>query len=224
MDRKVAHLFHGQLHTGALYNVTHDPEGLLSSLPALGTVLLCGADDALGGQSPARKAGSLALSGAVSLAVGHVWDKDFPINKNLWTSSYALAAAGWSLLSLSALYWLYDVKQIQQRSRIARAATSPANIFGANALVAYAVSIAGHTIARSIHVQNEGHSISLRTYGYRKIFARCRSTPLRSLAFAAAYAALCFMPNLFLWRRKIFCQDLAWCSGRPAGCRSRASS
>ena len=207
LDRKVAHLFHGQLHTGALYNVTHDPEGLLSSLPALGTVLL-GCCAALtmrsGGQSPACKAGSLALSGAVSLMVGHVWDKDFPINKNLWTSSYALAAAGWSLLSLSALYWLYDVKQIQRRSRVARAATLPANIFGANALVAYAVSIAGHTLARSIHVQNQGHSISLRTYGYRRIFARCRSTPLRSLAFAAAYAALCFMPNLFLWRRKIF--------------------
>jgi predicted acyltransferase len=207
VDRKVAHLFHGQLHTGALYNATHDPEGLLSSLPALGTVLLgcCAALTMRSrGQSPARKARSLAISGVISLATGHVWDKDFPINKNLWTSSYALVAAGWSLLSLSALYWLYDVKQIQRLSRVAGAVMLPANIFGANALVAYAVSTAGQKIARYVQVQNEGHSISLRTYGYRKIFARGRSTPLRSLAFAAAYAALCFIPNLFLWRRKIF--------------------
>jgi predicted acyltransferase len=207
LDRKVAHLFHGELHTGALYNVTHDPEGLLSSLPAVSTVLLgaCAALTMRSAQlSPGRKAVTLALAGATSLVAGHACDRDLPINKNLWTSSYALAAAGWSLLALSALYWLYDVKQVSRKSRLVEAATLPVNIFGANALVAYAVSIAGHKVARYIHVEHGGHSISLRTHVYRKTFARSQSTPLRSLGFAAAYAALCFLPNLFLWRRKIF--------------------
>jgi predicted acyltransferase len=64
LDRKVAHLFHGELHTGALYNVTHDPEGLLSSLPAVSTVLLgaCAALTMRSAQlSPGRKAVTVRL-------------------------------------------------------------------------------------------------------------------------------------------------------------------
>ncbi len=207
LDRKVAHLFHGQLHTGALYNVTHDPEGLLSSAPALATVLIgaCAAlimrDRAL---TPARKTTILAAAGVTSLAAGHLWHRAFPINKNLWTSSYVLSSAGWSLLSLATLYFAYDAHKVQQKSRIARVLTRPANIFGANALLAYALSIAVHKVARFIHVRHEDHTLSVRTFAYRKTFARKASTPLRSLAFAAAYAGIIFLPTLFLWRRKIF--------------------
>ena len=206
LDRKVAHVFHGELHTGALFNVTHDPEGLLSSAPALATLLL-GACAALLMRSPRytpeTKRTLLALAGVSSLTAGHAWHRSLPINKNLWTSSYVLASAGWSLLALSTLYWLYDLKRIQQTSRVANMLSRPANIFGANALVAYAASVAMHKITRFIHLQHEGHSISLRTYAYRKTYARGRSTPLRSLAFAVTYAAVCFLPNLLLWRKKI---------------------
>ncbi len=207
LDRKIAHLFHGELHTGALFNVTHDPEGLLSSVPALATLLL-GACAALVMRSPRyapeTKRTMLAVAGASSLAAGHVWNRSLPINKNLWTSSYVLVSGGWSLLALATLYWVYDLRRVQETSRIANWLSRPANIFGANALVVYAVSVAMHKITRFIHLHHEGHSISLRTYAYRKTYARGRSTPLRSLAFAATYAALCFLPNLFLWRKKIF--------------------
>ena len=204
LDRKVAHLFHGHLHNGALYNVTHDPEGLLSSVPALATVLI-GSCAALfmrsSDVSPARKATSFALSGAASLAVGQAWDRSFPVNKNLWTSSYVLVSAGWSLLTLAALYTLFDLRR---PSRLLTAVARPANIFGANALVAYAISVAGHKITRSMQIWDGEHRVSARTYVYRKAFARKHSTPLRSLAFAATCAALCFLPNLILWRKRVF--------------------
>ena len=207
LDRKVAYLLHGELHTGALFNVTHDPEGLLSSVPALATVLL-GAVAALTMRSQQysreRRALTLAGAGAGLIVAGHAWHRSFPINKNLWTSSYVLTSGGWSLLALASLYWLFDVRQIERSVPAVTALAKPARIFGANALVAYAVSIAGHKLLRTVHVQHEGHSVSLRTLAYRTTVGRGESSPLRSALFAVTYAAVCFLPNLFLWRRKIF--------------------
>ncbi len=202
LDRHIAHLFHGHLHNGALYNVTHDPEGLLSSVPALATVLL-GAVTALTLRNPAapHKTRTLALAGAASLATGTLWHRIFPLNKNLWTSSYTLVSAGWSLLTLAALYAAYDTRK---PARPLTALAKPAKILGANAIVAYALSVVGHKLTRAIQVPHEGHRLSLRTYAYRTIFARKHSTPLRSFAFAATCVALCFLPNLLLHRRKVF--------------------
>ena len=206
LDRRIANLFHGHLHSGALWNVTHDPEGLLSSVPALVTVL-SGALAALHMRNQRytarRKVRDFALAGMASVAAGHVWNRTFPINKNLWTSSYVLVSTGWSLLALAALYWIYDVQQAIENP-VVRALTKPLQIFGANALPVYVISLLGHKTARTIHLQQHGHSVSLRTAAYRKMFAPQRSTRLRSLAFAVTYAALCFVPNLLLWRRKIF--------------------
>ena len=202
LDRRIAHLFHGHLHNGALYNVTHDPEGLLSSVPALATVLL-GAATALTLRNPAvqHKTRTLTLAGAASLTTGHLWHRAFPINKNLWTSSYTLVSAGWSLLTLATLHRLYDSGR---STRTLTALAEPAKIFGSNAIVAYVLSVVGHKLSRAILIPHEGHKLSLRTYAYRTVFARKRSTQLRSLAFAATCVALCFLPNLFLYRRKIF--------------------
>ncbi len=201
LDRKIAHLFHGHLHNGALYNVTHDPEGLLSSAAALATVLF-GAATAFTLRDPAatHKTRTLTLAGAGSLAAGHVWSRSFPINKNLWTSSYALVSAGWSLLTLATLHNLYDT---EKPSRALTALAQPAKILGSNAIVAYALSVVGHKLTRAVQIPHAGHKLSLRTYAYRTVFARRHSTPLRSLAFAATCVVLCFLPNLFLYRRRI---------------------
>jgi predicted acyltransferase len=214
IDRGIAHLLHGQLHTGALYYVTHDPEGLLSSAPALATVLI-GSVAALvirhRDLTPIQKRNRLAAAGLTSLTAGHLWSRKFPINKNLWTSSYVLASAGWSLLALAVLYTVYDLnaRPASNRTRSSLLPTRyslslPFQIFGANALPVYILSILSHKLARTLHLHHDGHRVSYRTFAYRKLFAPARSTPLRSLAFAGACAALCFLPNLVLWRRRIF--------------------
>ncbi len=100
-----------RLIPGELYYGYGDNEGILSTLPAVCTTVL----GALAGQwlrtnrSGSRKAAGLALAGLVSLAVGYVWGLAFPIIKILWTSSYVLFAAGWTLLLLALFYWIIDV-------------------------------------------------------------------------------------------------------------------
>jgi len=98
---------------GRLYLGIHDPEGLMSTIPAVSTGLL----GILAGQllknsplSPGAKAGRLAVAGVISLALALLWNTVFPINKNLWTSSFVLNVGGISLLLLAAFYYIIDVR------------------------------------------------------------------------------------------------------------------
>lgn len=100
---------------GKLNKGIHDPEGILATLPAIGNALL-GILAGLWLRRPAvevsgdRKAGVLALAGLVSLAAGAVWNVSFPINKQLWTSSFVLWTCGWAGLLLGFFYWTVDVR------------------------------------------------------------------------------------------------------------------
>lgn len=94
----------------------HDPEGLFSTIPSIANVLfgvMAGHWLRRAGRSGTAKAGGLALSGLVSLALGYLWSVDFPFNKNLWTSSFVLWTTGWSLLLLSLFYLVIDVWQVR---------------------------------------------------------------------------------------------------------------
>ncbi len=105
----------------------HDPEGLLSTLPALATALLGVRAGAWLRQGRER---TLLVAGLVSLALGAGWSLLMPINKNLWTSSYVLWTAGWALLALLLAHRLVD-----------RAGWPPlGRAFGVNAIAAYAGS------------------------------------------------------------------------------------
>jgi predicted acyltransferase len=103
-------LLPGKLHKGI-----HDPEGLLAILPAIGNALM-GIQAGLWlrrsstESSGDQKAAGLILVGLVLLAGGYIWDLVFPINKNLWTSSFVLWTCGWSSLLLGAFYWFIDVR------------------------------------------------------------------------------------------------------------------
>jgi predicted acyltransferase len=99
---------------GTLYLGVHDPEGLVSTIPAIATALMgIFAGRLLQDETllipGARKALFLAVAGAACLIIGRVWGFTFPINKNLWTSSFTLFAGGWSLLLLSLFYLIIDV-------------------------------------------------------------------------------------------------------------------
>ncbi len=103
-------LLPGKLHKGI-----HDPEGLLAVLPAIGNALLGilaglwlrrSAEEASGD----RTAAGLALAGLALLAAGGLWSLVFPLNKNLWTSSFVLWTCGWGSLLLAFFYWTIDVR------------------------------------------------------------------------------------------------------------------
>lgn len=112
-----------------------DNEGLLSTLPAVSTTLL----GALAGHwlrsrhSPNRKALGLALAGLASLLLAWLWSFNFPIIKNLWTSTFVLCAGGWSLLLLALFYWIIDARGIARWSFFF-------SVIGVNAITIYLVT------------------------------------------------------------------------------------
>jgi hypothetical protein len=114
---------------------TWDPEGLLSSLPALGTTLFGYLAGSLfrAGLAASEIIRRLLISGVVMTAAGLAWDTVFPINKSLWTSSYVLFTAGLASLFLAGFYWVADVKGYRSGLR-------PFVIYGVNAIVVFVAS------------------------------------------------------------------------------------
>jgi predicted acyltransferase len=114
MEGSLAGYIDRMLLPGVLYNKVHDPEGILSTLPAIATALmgsitgnlLLRPDQAV---SRMRKFYILLAAGVVAMLVGWLWGQLFPINKNLWTSSFVLFAGGLSLLFLALFYLVIDV-------------------------------------------------------------------------------------------------------------------
>ncbi|MCA9108853.1 MAG: DUF5009 domain-containing protein [Planctomycetaceae bacterium] len=102
---------------GKLYKEVRDPEGLFATIPAIGTALM-GAltgqflkDENRGGYF---KTAVMVVVGLICLALAQLWNRDFPINKNLWSSSFVLQCAGWSLLFLSLFYLVIDVWRLRR--------------------------------------------------------------------------------------------------------------
>jgi len=103
------HILPGRLHKGI-----HDPEGLFSTIPAIGTALMGALTGRLlnnksRGIKPWKKAVIIASAGIAFLWLGKTWNIVFPINKNLWSSSFAVYAGGWSMIFLSMFYLVIDV-------------------------------------------------------------------------------------------------------------------
>ena len=110
--RNLANWLDARYLPGFKWNGDHDPEGLLSTLPAIASALLgvfagewLRRSDRAGG----RKAAGLLVAGGLLTAAGWAWHLQFPVIKNLWTSSFVLVAGGYSCLLLAAFYWMIDV-------------------------------------------------------------------------------------------------------------------
>lgn len=186
-----------RLLPGRLYEGVRDPEGLLSTFPAIGSALL----GVLAGiwlrQEKTRRqitAGFLA-SGAVLMALGELWSLSFPINKKLWTSSFVLFTAGCSLLLVGVLYWLLDVKGWRKPF------SQPWIVFGTNAIFAYMLSELLSSTLWSVHVRG---TETLWAWIYTPCFSHIRPAGVGSLLYSMAFAAVCWLVTYPLWRRRIF--------------------
>ena len=194
------------LHTGYLYEKYRDPEGWLSTLPAIGTSLLgVLAGKLIRSEEPAKRVCTwLFAGGAAGIALGYLWNIWFPINKNMWTSSYVLLSAGIAGMLLGGCYWIYDVNQWQKSSHLVRVLSWPWLVFGSNAITAYVMSSVWEKMLGLIRIHDGSHILSPLGWLNKFGFEHWGATANSSLAYAIFYVVLCFLPVWALWRRGIF--------------------
>jgi predicted acyltransferase len=173
-----------------------DPEGILSTIPAIATVLL-GAltGHGLRSRSGAAASGRLLAGGAGLIAAAAAWGLVFPINKNLWTSSYAVFMAGWAMVLLAGGHWLMDVRGWRGWAR-------PFTWYGLNALALFVLAgLAGRLLGLIQWTGPEGAPVSLKAWLYARWFAPLASPLNASLLFAVAFV-LVFLALAWVMARR----------------------
>lgn len=200
-DRNLVAWLDRKLLWGHLYEHTRDPEGLLSTIPAVASCvigLLAGGWLRSQRSLPARVLGMASAGVALAIA-GDVFNIWFPINKKLWTSSFVLLTAGFALLALALCYWLLDIK------RWRGAWTKFFLIFGLNAIAAYVLSelVASFLDRMRIHLA-DGAFVTWHEAIYQAIFEPLSDPANASLLFSIVYVLACWAVMLGLYRKKLF--------------------
>lgn len=195
LDRTVlgeAHLYSGSR--------TWDPEGLLSTLPAVGTLLL----GALAGRWIGARArpltdrlAALFAVGAMLMVVGLCWHWVFPINKGLWTSSYVVFTGGMAAVTLATCLWLIDVQQWRGWTRFFV-------VYGTNPLVAFLGSgLMARLTVSLITWMEDGRRVSLQGAVHQALFLSWLPARPASLAYALSFVLLWYGILAALHRRGI---------------------
>jgi len=176
-----------------------DPEGLLSTLPAIATTIL----GLLTGQwlrsADAEKKKVLRMlgGGAALLVAGWLWSLSFPLNKNLWTSSYVLYTGGLAVLFLTALHWLVDLKRYKKWAM-------PFIVFGTNAIALYVgSSLFGETL-NVVELDMGDTTQTLQERIFNTWFLPYSDPVNASLMFAVVFLLLWLVLIWSMYRKRIF--------------------
>jgi predicted acyltransferase len=198
IDRLVlgpARLYHARdVHEGRW-----DPEGLLSTLPAIATALsgvLAGRWITDSSRAGYERTSGLLVAGLTSVAAGLAISEWFPINKNLWSASYVLFTSGLACQTLGACYWLVDLHEL-------RAWTDPFLAFGRNAIFVYMASgLVARLLVFGIHVHVGEKDLAAKTWLYRSLFAEstCFTSALYAFLYASAWCGVVALMD----RKKIY--------------------
>jgi predicted acyltransferase len=184
------------MHIGRLWEKTRDPEGLLSTFPAIGTTLL----GMLTGmwlrtsRSLERKCAGMLVAGLVLILLGQLWHPWFPINKKLWTSSFVLFMGGCSMVLWALLIWLIEIKGWKKGWGFWL-------VFGMNAIASYAMS---DLLVAPLWAIRVAPRMDLGSWIYLHVFALVHPPGVASLLYSIAFTLACWLPMLVLYRRKIF--------------------
>jgi len=187
---------------GHIYGYTgiYDPEGVLSTLPAVATALV----GVLAGlylksdSMPKAKTVKLLFFGSISLAIGFVWNFWFPINKNLWTSSYVAFTGGIALLILAICFYTIDTKGHTSW-------TKPFAILGLNAIFIYVLSEIVNLSLIYVKIPlMENTGTPLKSLIYENLFSSWAGPLHGSFLYALAYLAFCWIIAAILYKRRIF--------------------
>ncbi|PYX62063.1 MAG: DUF5009 domain-containing protein [Acidobacteria bacterium] len=200
-DRNIVAWLDRKLFMGRLYNVTRDPEGIISTIPAIGTILI----GVVTGywlrseKSPATKAIRLLLFGILGLVAGRIWHIWFPINKNLWTSSFVLFTAGFALVFLALLYWVLEIKQWRG------AWTFPLLVFGMNSIAGFVADSFVYGPGYTFTIAGPNGTRVMWYDAANSWFLSLGASPaIASLLYSACAVSFCWLLLWLLWKKQIF--------------------
>jgi predicted acyltransferase len=179
---------------------TWDPEGFLSTLPAVASLLIgiLAGEWLRSDRAAARKTLGLAAAGLAFLVAGRLLHPFFPINKNLWTSSFVLFTSGCAMLTLAACYWIVDVRGL-------RVWAKPFLVFGMNAILAYALAALVSELSTDFEFSNSaGRDTTAHGWIYQRFFVAHFSPLNASLGFAIFFVLVIFVLLWPFYRWKIF--------------------
>ena len=181
-------------------NPGFDPEGLFSTLPAIVNVLIgyfTGSHLKQNSQPKNQTCTQLIISGLCCVIIGHLWSYLFPINKQLWTSSYTLYTSGWALLLLAALYFINEIIP-------SRKWTFPFEIMGLNAIFLF---VGSGIVARFLiktHIGTGEKKLTTYNWIYQNWFLPWAGPLNGSLAFALCTVIFWFFILYFMYQKKWF--------------------
>ena len=186
MEGNLASYIDRLIMPGKLYLGIHDPEGLTSTIPAISTGLLgilTGNYLKNGKTDPAKKSLNMAITGVVFIVIAHLWNLIFPINKNLWTSSFAMNVGGYSLILLALFYYVIDVLGYKKWAFFFR-------VIGMNSILIY---ISGLII-----------EWEYATEGSFKWLGQLIGNPFNAVVLAICYVFVKWLFLYFMYRKKVF--------------------
>jgi len=180
---------------------TWDPEGILSTLPAIASCLfgvLVGSYLKRKHVPDSEKVSWLCFYGFLMVLIGLLWSLQFPLNKSLWTSSFVLYTGGLATLFLALLYWIIDIKGHKKF-------TKPFLVYGVNAITVFFLSGIFARVMTMIKInQANGSELSLKEWIYSTFYTSVFSPVNASLAYAITYVIFWGAVVWFMYNRKIF--------------------
>jgi predicted acyltransferase len=202
-DRNLAayldRLILGTNHTW-IGSVTFDPEGPMSTIPAIATAMLgviAGRWIALKEKPLLERITALFAGGSIGMMLGLMWNWSFPINKSLWTSSYVIFTAGMACVAIATIMWIVDYCNVKWW-------TKPLVIYGVNPIVAFVGSgVMARLIYTLWHVTYNGKSTAIQDAAYQALFLPWLPPRVASLAFAICFVLLWYGILTVLYRRNI---------------------
>jgi predicted acyltransferase len=177
------------------YAKVYDPEGLLSTLPALATTLFGVFAGLLLTSSfpPVERVARLFVSGGLLVCGGFVWGWFFPINKPIWTSSYAVLTAGLAMCGLALCLWFFDIRDNPKTAKFF-------TIYGVNAIALY---VGSGILARTVAYVEIG-GVPLKQVIHGHLFASWLPPYVASLAYALTWIGGWFLVLYWMYRRRLF--------------------
>jgi predicted acyltransferase len=200
-DRNIVAWLDRLLFPGRLYNGTRDPEGIISTIPAVATTII----GVLAGKwlrsdnAASTKAKWLLIAGSSGLILGLLWNRWFPINKNLWTSSFAVFSGGFALLFLGCLYWLLEIKCCRGRW------TMPILVFGMNAIAGFVADSLVYGPGYTFQMRGPGGApVSWHEGLQARLLSLIGNPQVASLIYSLGAVAFCWVLLWLLWRKHVF--------------------